>query len=154
MVWPRANYVFTCDWDGILKQFSLSDFSLYRTFNKVIKKGARKMCATKNSRHLFIGDLDGFIKHYTFEEDGDLKHRNFFRDHESAIRAMALTHDDQFLFTASHCGQLKQHYIHPAAKCLMKRKDWSDIFVNNSSILCLVISLDNEYLFMGDKDGH
>jgi WD40 repeat protein len=89
MVWPRANYVFTCDWDGILKQFSLSDFSLYRTFNKVIKKGARKMVATRNSRHLFIGDLDGFIKHYTLEDDGDLKHRNFFRDHDSAIRAMA-----------------------------------------------------------------
>ena len=37
--------------------------------------------------------------------------------------------------------------------CLMKRKDWSDVFVNNSSILCLAISYDNEYLFMGDKDG-
>ena len=151
--WPKSNFLLTCDWDGIQKQFSLADFCLYKTYNKIIKKGARKMVATKNSRHIIISDLDGFIKHYTFEENGDIKYRNFIKAHDGAIRAMCLTNDDSFQFTASQNGFLKQWYLHPGSRTLMKRKNWSDIHKNSSSILSLIVSKDDEYLFVGDKEG-
>ena len=94
--WPKSNFLLTCDWDGILKQFSLADFCLYKTYNKIIKKGARQMVATKNSKHIIISDLDGFIKHYSYEDNGEIKYRNFIKAHDEAIRTMALTNDDCF----------------------------------------------------------
>lgn len=152
--YPRSNFLFTCDWDGVIKQFSVADLSLFKQFHCSIKKGARKMVTTRDSRHIIIADLDGYLSHFTLELDGDLKSRGFTREHDTAIRAMALTHDDQFIFTGSHDGILKQHYIHPQGSCLLLRKNWSEVFVNPSSILTLLVTYDNEYLFMGDRDGN
>ena len=67
---------------------------------------------------------------------------------------MCLSHDDQFVFTGSHGGALKQWYIHPQANSLILRKDWSEVFINTSSILVLLVSYDNEYLLMGDREGY
>jgi len=63
--YPRSNFLFTVDWDGVIKQFSVSDFSLVKQFHSVIKKGARKIVTTRDSRHLIISDLDGCLSHFT-----------------------------------------------------------------------------------------
>ena len=152
-LFPRKNYIITCDWDGILKQFSLRDFIMHKSYNKIVKKGARQMVCTKDSQHQIISDMDGYIKHYTLEKNGEIKFRNFFKCHSTAIRAMCQSQDDQFLFTGSHDGVLKQHYIHPNSKMLLKRKDWSDVFINTSSIISLATTFDNTSVFMGDKEG-
>jgi WD40 repeat protein len=149
----KSNYLLTCDWDGKLKQFSLQDFELHRTYENSHSKGARTMVATHNSQHIFIADLDGGLTYYTLEAEMSMVFRSKTKEHESAIRAMAITHDDTFLFTGSFDGILKQHYIHPTAKCILMRKKWDDISPTSAAITAIVISYDNEFVFVADKDG-
>ena len=154
---PRGNYLLTCDWDGILKQYSINDLALYRSYNNLnLTKGARAMVATKNSKHIFIADLDGNLVHFTIEKTYEGIHfQQRSKEHESAIRAMAITHDDKYLFTGCHNGVIKQHYIHPIAKCMMKRKNWNETIHDycNSPITSIVITYDNESMFVADRDG-
>jgi len=114
------------------------------------------MVATKNSKHIFIADLDGNLVHFTIEKTYEGIHfQQRSKEHESAIRSMAITHDDKYLFTGCHNGVIKQHYIHPIAKCMMKRKNWNETIHDycNSPITSIVITYDNESMFVADRDG-
>ena len=95
---PQANYLLTCDWEGVVKQFGLSDLILHRTYyNTQITRGARSMAATIDSKNLFIADLDGFVFYYSMESNSnDLIYHNRVELHTAAIRAMAITHDDKY----------------------------------------------------------
>lgn len=111
------------------------------------------MVVTKNSNHVFIGDMDGCISQYSVINDTELHFISKTKEHNSAIRVMVATHDDTFLLSACQHGIIKQFYIHPVGKCLMLRKNWSEFMKFNSPITAIAITYDNEYVFIGDKDG-
>lgn len=152
-IMPQYNFCLTCDWDGIIKQWSQHNHSLYRTYDNPATKGARAMVSTKNSAHLFIGDMDGAISHYSIINETELYFIAKTKQHDIAIRVMAITHDDSFLLSACQNGVVKQFYIHPVAKCLMLKRNWGDFYKFNSPITAISITFDNEYAFIGDKDG-
>lgn len=157
-IMPHFNYLLTCDWDGIIKQWDHQTLNLHRTYDEPSTKGARAIAITKNSKHIFVGDMGGGICHYTVVDDAALKDPSLFfiakhQEHSHAIRVMTITHDDTFLLTACSGGIIKQFYIHPIAKCLMIRRNWGDFFKFSCHVTSIAITYDNEYAFIGDKDG-
>ena len=156
-IMPHFNYLLTCDWDGIIKQWDHQTLDLHRTYDEPSTKGARAIAITKNSKHIFVGDMGGGICHYTVVDDAHQNPSLFFiakhKEHSHAIRVMAITHDDTFLLTACSGGIVKQFYIHPIAKCLMIRRNWGEFFKFSCHVTAIAITYDNEYAFIGDKDG-
>jgi WD40 repeat protein len=95
--------LFTCDDNGILKQWSLDLVNLDLEKDDFTKEGTPILALTTShdNQHLFYGDDGGSL--FKWEIDSQVLVTSALGMHEKGIFSLAVTNDDQYFFSHFLC---------------------------------------------------
>ena len=129
---------------GNLYEWSVKRQTIVRCYKDLMDYGISSMAISTNKKQLFVSGYDGLLKRITL---GQFPKVEDFRKEKMAVWSIACGKEDRFLFTSGkEKAELKQISISTKTKVYDYTKE-----IKNSTINCLLVTHDNEFLFVAGK---
>ena len=101
---PNCKYLFTCNWEGVLQQYTLSTYKLIHNYGQIHQGEIQSIIATSDSKYLFTSDSYGHVKQFNISEKKLVK--DYGKIHEGSIFSITVTNDNEYMFTSDNKGIL------------------------------------------------